>query len=85
MQCNQSVKSYLADNCDEFSSVKPSYEVQFPKGTTTKEFYVNITDDDVYEGDEWFTLFIENSLPNRVNLGPPDMADIVIEDDDDCK
>lgn len=81
----QPVQSYLADECDEFSTIKSSYEVQFPKGTTKKEFVVNITDDDIYEGDEWFTLAIDSSLPNRVNLGQPDMAEIIIRDDEDCK
>ena len=46
---------------------------------------MNITDDDVYEEYESFNLVIDNNLPNRVNLGHPSRAAIVIVDDEKRK
>ena len=74
---------YLTERCDNFQS--GPFEVIFPNGTTRITFPVNITDDDVYEEYESFNLVIDNNLPNRVNLGYPNRAAIVIADDEKRK
>ena len=46
-------------------------------------FNVPINDDDLLEGNENFTLTIDNSsLPGSVQLGTPDEATVNIVDDD---
>ena len=55
-----------------------------PNGTTKVTFPINITDDDVYEGDESFTLAIDRNLPNLVNLGTTYRATVLIKDDENC-
>ena len=77
------IHTYLTERCDNFQS--GLFEVIFPNGTTRVTFPVNITDDDVYEEYESFNLVINNNLPNRVNLGHPNRAAIVIVDDEKRK
>ena len=73
----------LAEECDRFSET--TFDVIFPNGTTTVTFLINITDDDIYEGDESFTLQIQDSLPNLVTLGEPSIATVVIQEDENSK
>ena len=44
------------------------YTVTFPAGVTSVPFDVPISDDNILEDDEVFTLIINNSLPNRVTV-----------------
>ena len=74
---------YFTGECDNFQS--GPFEVLFPNGTTTVKFPINITDDDVYEGDESFTLVIDDSLPDLVVLGTPYRATVVVKDDERSK
>ena len=61
------------------------YPVTFPAGVTSVTFDVPITDDNILEGNENFTLTIDqSSLPTNVNRGDPDEAIVTIVDDD-CK
>ena len=56
--------------------------ITFPNGSTTVSLNVPITDDDIYEDDEYFDLTINNiTLPNGVTL---DIAEIrvTIEDNE---
>ena len=57
------------------------YTVTFPAGTTTVPFDVSITDDSVVEGNEDFTVTIdESSLPTGVTRGSPGSATVNIVD-----
>ena len=52
---------------------------------TSVPFNVSINDDDIFEGNEDFTLTIDpSSLPNDVTVGSPDQATVTIVDND-CK
>ena len=42
---------------------------------------IDITDDELLEGDEMFVVTLQSSNP-RVNAGPPDRAVVTIQDDD---
>ena len=75
--------TYLVEECDQFSET--TYEVIFSNGTTTVTFSINITNDDIYEGDESFTLQIQDSLPALVTLGEPNIATVIIQEDEDSK
>ena len=67
--------------CDEFNPV--SLDVHFPNGTTIVRFPINVTtNDDIYEGDESFTLEIVDPGVNHVVVGEPNTAKIVITDDE---
>ena len=74
---------HFAEECDQFSET--TYDVIFPNGTTTVTFFINITNDDIYEGDESFTLQIQDSLPTLVTLGEPNIATVVIQEDEDSE
>ena len=75
---------FLAEECDRFSAT--SIEVIILNGTTRQTFPINITNDDVYEGDESFTLEIQDSLPNLVTLDQTSStATVVIQEDEDSK
>ena len=61
------------------------YTVTFLVEQTTATFDVPISDDNIYEGNENFTLTIHSStLPTDVTLGNPNEATVTIVDDD-CK
>ena len=70
----------LAGECGTFRA--GSFDILFPNGTTEVKFPINIPDDDIYEGDESFTLVIDNNLPSLVNLGTHDRATVFIRDDE---
>ena len=74
---------YLSVRCDKFQS--GSFQVLIPNGKSTVRFPINITDDDAFEGDESFTLIIEDNLPDLVNLGTDYRATVVIKDDEQSK
>jgi len=60
--------------------------VTFLAGITVVEFNVDITDDDVFEGNETFNLHIIPSLlPNRVICGNPCSTTVTIVDDETRK
>jgi len=62
------------------------YTVTFPAGITRVSFDVNITDDDVFEGLETFSLTItSSSLPSHVTRGDPYTATVIIVDDEERK
>ena len=48
---------------------------------TTSSFTVSITEDNVFEVDEYFTLKI-NSVPSIVDIGDPRQATITIGDNE---
>ena len=61
------------------------YNVTFPAGVTNVSFDVPITNDNILDDKEIFTLTIApNSLPSNVTRGNLDQVTIVILDDD-CK
>ena len=45
-------------------------------------FNVSINDDDMFEGNENFTLAIDVSLPTGIMVGDPRQATVIIVDDD---
>ena len=69
--------------CDQFNA--ETYEVFIRNGTTTRTISINITNDDIYEGDESFTLQIDSSLPDLVTLGQQNTATVVIQEDEKRK
>ena len=71
----------FTEECDLPSS-SWAFEVNFPNGTTTVKFPVNITDDDLYEGDEEFNLGILYTLPDHVVRGDNIRSRITISDDE---
>ena len=74
--------TYFTEECD----LPPwAFEVHFPNGTTTVKFPVNVTDDDLYEGEETFNLIILNELPDRVTLDKPLRTGVYISDDEKSK
>ena len=59
------------------------YTVTIPAGQTTATFDVPINNDDILEGNENFTLTInEPSLPTGVTRGDPGQATVTIVDED---
>jgi len=61
------------------------YPVTFLAGVTSVTFDIPITDDNILESRENFTLTIDQfSLPTSVNRGNPDEATVNIVDND-CK
>ena len=63
-----------------------TFEAHFPAGTATFQIPINITDDDLYEGDESFRLRINrNGLPRYVYTGYPNTVTIIVRDDEECK
>jgi len=57
--------------------------VTFPSGVTSVPFDVPITDDNILEGNEDFTLTIDSSLlPDGVTRGNPGSATVTIVDND---
>ena len=70
-------------SCDEFSA--ETYTVTFANGTTSEILPINITDDGIYEGDESFTLEIQDGLQDLVSLGTTRTATVVIEEDEESK
>ena len=58
------------------------YTVTFPAGQTTATFNISITGDNVLEGDENFTLTInETSLPTNVTRGIGEATVNIVDDD----
>ena len=63
--------------------VSGPYTVTFPAGVTSVLFDIPINDDDVFEGNENFTITIDpSSLPTDVSVGNPGQATVTIVDDD---
>ena len=59
------------------------YTVTFPAGETSVSFDVPITNDNILEGDETFTVAVDpSSLPNDVEVGDPSSATVTIVNDD---
>ena len=57
------------------------YTVTFPAGTTTANFFVSITNDNLIEGNETFTLALNPLLlPSDVIVGHPAEALVTIID-----
>ena len=62
------------------------YTVTIPAGQTTATFNVPITDDNILEGNENFTLTINtSSLSNGVTRDDLNQATVTIVDNDDRK
>ena len=74
---------YCAGQCDNLQW--GPFEVHFPNGTSAVTFTININDDDYYEGDESFTLAIDDNLPDHVFLSDPYRATVTIRDDEKSK
>ena len=59
------------------------YNVTFPAGVTRVSFVVGVTNDNVLEGDEKFSLVIDkSSLLDHVTVGNPNQVTVTIYDDD---
>ena len=59
------------------------YNATIPAGQTRTTFDVPITDNDIVEGDEDFTLTIDpSSLRSNVTVGDPDQTTVTKVDDD---
>ena len=66
--------------------VSGPYNVTIPAGQTNASVDVPITDDNIYEQNEKFKLFIDRtSTLNGVFIGSPRKATVIIADDSDCK
>ena len=64
---------------------KGPYCVTIPKGTTSADYCINITNDEVLEHDEVFIIHInKTALHPDVVLVEPDEATVTIMDDE-CK
>ena len=60
----------------------------FPAGVTSVPFTVVVTNDNVQEGDEKFSLIIDQSsvlMHLRITVSNPDHVTVTIYDDDDGK
>ena len=67
---------------DDFTGSGPFY-VTFPAGENQVKFVISITNDDVVENNESFTLSINpSSLPLGVTVGDPSQTTVTIIDDD---
>ena len=72
---------YLTGGNDDYSS--GPYTVTFLAGVTSVPFNVSITDDNVLEDDENFSLTIDtSSLPSNVTVDNPSQATVTIVDND---
>ena len=61
------------------------YNVTFPAGKTHASFNITITDDTLVEGEENFTLSIDqSSLPDSVSISDHNETTVTILDND-CK
>ena len=62
------------------------YTVTFTAGQTSALFNIPINDDDIFEGEEDFTLSIDSSsLPDNVTVGDPGVVTVtIINDDSKC-
>ena len=59
------------------------YTVTFSSGSTSRSFYITITDDNVIEYPESFLLTIDpDSLPTGISLGSRPQATVTISNDD---
>ena len=59
------------------------YNITFPAGMTIMPFNVSIYNDTILEGDEQFTLNINNAtLPNNIITNSSSRATMIIRDDD---
>lgn len=74
---------YFIGECDVIQS--GDFKVRFPTGTTTLKLPINITDDNVYEGDESFTLTIVKISGNEVFRIDPFEVKVIIIDDEKSK
>ena len=71
---------YPTVSCDRFSA--ETYSVTFVNGTTSEILLIEITDDGIYEGDESFTLQIQDSFQDLVTLGSISTTTVVVEEDE---
>ena len=61
------------------------YNIMFPAGKTLDTFFIQINNDDIVEGNENFSLSInQSSLPDNVTIGNHSQITVTIFDDD-CK
>ena len=58
------------------------HDVEIPAGETRVTFTVSVNNDDIFEGNENFTLSINVSLPTGIMVGEPGQATVIIVDDD---
>ena len=80
MQYNCYLDSYFLGNT-EF--VLGPYSITILAGSTYKDFDVPVNDDYLCESNKTIPLFIStSSLPDRVSLGDPSEATVIIIDDD---
>lgn len=71
---------YLTGDVDYKSG---PYNVSFKRGDTKIYFRIPLINDDSYEGDEYFTVTIDE-LPHGIVRAKPYTANITIQDDE-CK
>jgi len=71
-------KFYFTD-CDY---VRGPYVVTFYPFTTTATFNVTIIDDDIFEGNEKFSLVIDNPTDAKVSRDEPYSPEVTILDDE---
>ena len=75
---------YFTGECDAIQSGE--FKLRISSGTTTLKFPINITDDNVYEGDESFTLTIVNLIPDYgIKYINPFKVKVTIIDDEKSK
>lgn len=59
------------------------FDVTFPAGMTTASFNIPITDDNMFEGNESFTVtIVASTLPSQVVEGTDCVVVVTIVDDD---
>ena len=59
-----------------------NYTVEIPARTSVVRFNVSITDDNVFEGNENFTLTLTVPLSTGILVGEPRQTTVIIIDDD---
>ena len=72
--------NYSTGNVDYKSG---PYNVSFKKGETISFARLPMINDNLYEGDEYFTIYIDN-LPQGIVLAEPSEIKVKITDDE-CK
>jgi len=80
MLCDVEYYIIIGNGIDYNSGV---YDVTFSAGVTSSQLNIAITDDNILEPDESFTITIDQStLPNGVMVVDPSEATVTIVDDD---
>ena len=73
---------YSCNFTDTYDYIPGPYRVTFRAGNQQATLRINITDDDLYEGLEAFSIYIDGFLPDQVSRCEPYRSTVNILDDD---